>query len=144
MVTSQRVINSHRKKLLWISIGAVEALLLLVGLIALVVYLNEAPIVPSRDALDPLPSELREVASFVAENNGGGRVPSDLYMVLESRKGGSLQDGLDQLVMRRGFDLGEGRPTALHLLDDLLGSFVPDERLGVFVPVLCRQLHRID
>ena len=48
------------------------------------------------------------------------------------------------LVTRREFDLGEGRPSSTDLGDDLLGRLVPDERLGVIVPVLDPRLNGID
>jgi hypothetical protein len=40
------------------------------------------------------------------------------------------------LVVRLGFDLVEGGAAALNLGDDVFRGGFPDERLGVFVPVL--------
>ncbi|MPZ66128.1 MAG: helix-turn-helix domain-containing protein, partial [Pseudonocardiaceae bacterium] len=44
------------------------------------------------------------------------------------------------LVVRRGFDLVESLSSSAHLVDDLVGGFVPDEGLGVVVPVLGPEL----
>ena len=39
-------------------------------------------------------------------------------------------------MVRRGFGFGECGPSAADLGDDVVGGFLPDERLGVVVPVL--------
>ena len=49
-----------------------------------------------------------------------------------------------QLVVRRGFDLVEGGSSAADLCDDLFGGLVPDEGLGVVVPVFGPDLDGID
>ncbi|MPZ66711.1 MAG: 4'-phosphopantetheinyl transferase superfamily protein [Pseudonocardiaceae bacterium] len=48
------------------------------------------------------------------------------------------------LVVRRGFDLVESLSSSAHLVDDLVGGFVPDEGLGVVVPVLGPELDGLD
>ena len=48
------------------------------------------------------------------------------------------------LVVRRGFDLVEGGSSAADLCDDLFGGLVPDEGLGVVVPVFGPDLDGID
>jgi hypothetical protein len=47
-------------------------------------------------------------------------------------------------VVRRGFDLGKCGPSAADLGDDLLGLFVPDEGLGLVVPMLGPDLNGFD
>ena len=48
------------------------------------------------------------------------------------------------LVVRRGFDLVEGGSSAADFCDDLFGGLVPDEGLGVVVPVFGPDLDGID
>ncbi len=48
-------------------------------------------------------------------------------------------------MVRRGFGLvGEGGSPSLDLGDDVVGGFVPDEGLGVVVPVLGPELDGVD
>ena len=49
-----------------------------------------------------------------------------------------------RLVVRRGFDLVEGGSSAADFCDDLFGGLVPDEGLGVVVPVFGPDLDGID
>ena len=49
-----------------------------------------------------------------------------------------------ELVVRRGFDLVEGGSSAADFCDDLFGGLVPDEGLGVVVPVFGPDLDGID
>jgi hypothetical protein len=48
------------------------------------------------------------------------------------------------LVLRRGYGFGEGDTSAADLFDDFVGFGVPDERLGVVVPVLDPQFDGVD
>ncbi|MPZ66413.1 MAG: hypothetical protein GEU83_13180, partial [Pseudonocardiaceae bacterium] len=52
----------------------------------------------------------------------------------------SRNSAAGKLVVRRGFDLVESLSSSAHLVDDLVGGFVPDEGLGVVVPVLGPEL----
>ncbi len=48
------------------------------------------------------------------------------------------------LVVRRGFGSGKGGSSTADLLDDLGGRLVPDEGLGIVVPVLGPRLDGLD
>jgi hypothetical protein len=50
----------------------------------------------------------------------------------------------NRLVMRRRFDCGEGGTSSADFLDDLVGFGVPDEGLGVVVPVLDPKVDGVD
>src|SRR5215204_891425 len=50
----------------------------------------------------------------------------------------------DPLVVRRGIGSGEGGSSSADFVDDLLGGDMPDERLGVVVPVLGPGLDGVD
>lgn len=113
-MTSQRLSNLRQKKALWIAIVVVLSVIVLVGLVALTLFVNEAAIHPDRDPLDPLPETLHEVGSLVVENNGGGRVPADLYIVFEPRprdRGG--EDGIKDLNEHLG-DRGWSPPQPIE------------------------------
>jgi len=47
-------------------------------------------------------------------------------------------------VVHRGFGFGEGGASAADLGDDLLGGLVPDERLGIVVPVFDPEANAFD
>lgn len=102
-MNSQRLSNLRQKKALGVALVIVLSVIVLVGLVAVTLFVNEAAIPPDRDPLDPLPETLHEVGSLLVENNGGGRVPADLYIVLEPRpreRGG--EEGIKELTEHLG------------------------------------------
>ena len=58
--------------------------------------------------------------------------------------GGTQALARTELVVRRGFVLVEGGASSFDFGDDLLGGFVPDEGLGVLVPVVGPGVDRFD
>ena len=96
----------------------------------------------------PPPSERRRARPRGGEV-GEGRIEAERRRRERGRVGGSRSCGTlfpedPRLVVRRGFDLVEGGSSAADFCDDLFGGLVPDEGLGVVVPVFGPDLDGID
>src|SRR5215207_4175361 len=78
----------------------------------------------------------------------GGLVPPRSHQGRPA-SGWSVEEGRQRhpppnLVVRRGIGSGEGGSSSADFVDDLLGGDMPDERLGVVVPVLGPGLDGVD
>ena len=80
---------------------------------------------------------------FATMSSGVARSES-FVMTTASVQSPLIASHSSQLVVRRGFDLVEGGSSAADLCDDLFGGLVPDEGLGVVVPVFGPDLDGID
>ena len=89
------------------------------------IEMSQQPRLPIREPV-PTRDASREARCYFAGPPGASRVQT-------------------QLVVRRGFDLAvESHPSAPDFLDDLIGALVPDEGLGIVVPMLGPELDAFD